>query len=250
MRLIAIARTLTLAGAAALIAAVASPAAAAPPTFKLRKGVAVGKRPLAKSKSPDYLKIEDLTIKSVDGSRIEVTLSGKDLGGGRTEKPVTVYFVDGAHRHVLWQRPAKFTGQRGGFPTTFTVDVRGRAVHRGDLEAVIDACDDRAQCRKRLRLSGGDLRVDGRPTFVSNGRNGELRLTVRNSGPNPATTCRAIMTVGGRTVAQQPVPALARGRTAPVTFRYEGALRRKAAKVKLDCRDLAPSNNERRVTLQ
>ncbi|MCA9546487.1 MAG: hypothetical protein KC613_18910 [Myxococcales bacterium] len=241
-------RFMTLALAAAAVALLAS-SAQAKPKFTVRKGVNLNKQPAAAS-GPSTLKVEAFDIKRVTWPQVELSFGGLESRGGRVEEQITVWFVDGARRHNLFRRKVKFTNQRGGFPTSLTVNLNGKAVHRGQLEVTIDACAHLPQCKQSLRLQGGDLVVDGRPAYRSIGREKELQFDIKNAGPNAAGTCEAVLEVDGRALARQPVSSLQRNAKQPVKFRYDSRYKDKDAKVKLTCTDLAPTNNERRLRLR
>lgn len=242
-------RFLILALATAAVALIAS-SAQAKPKFTVRKGVNLNKKPAAASSGPSTLKVETFQVKRVTWPKVELTFGGVESRGGRVEEQITVWFVDGARRHNLFRRKVKFTNQRGGFPTAFSVDLNGKAVHRGHLEVTIDACKARPQCKKTLNLRGGDLVVDGRPAYRSIGTEKELQFDIKNAGPNTAGACQAVLEIDGRAVARQQVGSLRRDAKQQVKFRYNRRFKDKDAKVKLTCRDLAPANNERRLRLR
>lgn len=201
------------------------------------------------SNDASRLELKRFDIKSVTGTRIAVEL-GTFSQNRRMQSEVIIYFVDGAQRHQLWRGTPTFAQTQGGFSSAATVDVRGRAVQRGDLEAVVVDCKNNPKCKRTIRLNTGDLVLSGQPEFRTGGRNRTLTLMVKNTGPSPARNCKAQFKVGNRVVAEQAVNALRINEDQPVRFDYPNGDQNKDATVHLDCGDLVPNNNARRLRLR
>ena len=205
-------------------------------------GFKPGKKVTPSNKAVPPAEIKSMTVTRVEGSKVELSL-GLYKPGRAAKYDLEVYFVDGRRRYKLFAGQPSFKGQRGGMKFAVEVDVRGKQVRRGHLEAVVPDCASEARCKKTLRLDVGDLKI---ATHVAEqrGRSSIFRATVKNEGPSDSARCKAILKIEGRKVGEKPVPALKVGRTGDVEINYPSNKSGKPFEVTLECRDLAPGNNK------
>ena len=218
------------------------------PVKVARPGSPTAKAP-PRTDASSRLEIKRFDIKSVTGTRIAVEM-GTYSRNRRMTSPTAIFFVEGNQRTELWRGQPTFAQTQGGFSSAATVDIRGRNAQRGELEVVVLDCEASAQCKRRVRLAGGDLVMEGQPEFRTGGRNRTLTLMVKNTGPNQATNCTAKLKVDGAVRGEQRVNALRLNEDQPVRFDYPNADQNKNAEVVLECGDLVSGNNKRRLSLR
>jgi hypothetical protein len=207
--------------------------------IKFKKGKKITPR---SNKPVPSAEIKSMTVTRVTGSKVELSL-GLYKPGRSVKYDLEIFFVDGRRRYKLFSGKPTFKGQRGGMKFSTQVDVRGKQVRRGHLEAVVPACKSEARCKKTLRLSTGDLKI-ATHTAEQQGRRSIFRATVRNDGPSDSARCKAVLKIDGHKEGEKPIPALRVGRTGIVEIPYPSNKSGRAFEVKLVCRDLARGNNK------
>lgn len=220
-----------------------------------RPGVSAGAAAAATTKtqtSPDAerLELQRFDVKSVTGKRVALEL-GNYSKNRRMQSEVKVFLVEGSQRTQLWSGSPTFAQTRGGFTHGLTVDLGNRRLgNNSKLEAVVQVCSQASKCKKTVSLSKGDLVLSGQPEFRTGGSTRTLAYRIKNDGPNATQRCTAQLKVDGRVVAQQTVKAMQASEHTTVNFEYPNREAEKNAEISMNCQDLVPSNNQRRLRLR
>ncbi len=200
--------------------------------------------------------IKSLHVKGVNGKSLELNFGLYYPESSVRQENVIIYWLNNRTREpesTLWQNRLGFNSSRGGFKSAVTVDLSGKDLDYGHIQAVIPACTPLPVCTKDIWVSKGDLEF-GQLTiehlYGSHNGSANFILELKNAGPAAFGECLVQLNVDGRMVKNWRFEKLRVDGTINLKWPFTQSFHNKPFEATILCDDLIKSNNTRRGTLR